>query len=158
MGKYRIHVSDDHLKAIGLITIQFSRLEFTLLKTLGLLIDKDGTTSDIILGPMSFSRQLQLLVNLGTYKRPDLKDKLKDFAIRARTAEEKRNRIAHSFWGLSDDARRVVRYKIDASKHATTVMQTQEIAVKDLEEIADFIAQPQAAAFRTTMLLMSKLK
>jgi len=149
MSKFISEISsrDDHLKAMGLITVNFSLLENTIAFIIWLLLGLDQQTGQIITSELSFRRLLELFSSLCRNKKNDkvTLEKLKTLLKRIEHAEQERNKIIHSMWTAGNDEETITRFKITAKIRNGLMHQYEQLKVEHLNKIADEIAEVAAA-------------
>ena len=145
--------NDDQLRAIGNVTLQFSLLEYTVISLIHELLDEKGRVKHMITANLSFGRLIELLGNLGPFKRPDLGQRFKALVLHAKAAQEKRDQITHSVWngGLKPNTllrmKRVMNTKVPEPILKLWGWKIQEIDTDGIEAVAGFIAEVQFEAF-----------
>jgi len=114
-------ISDEHLRALGRVTVNFSLLEFHLGWYVSILLGEDSGTGQIVNAQLSFKTQIDLLMSLARYKIKEqiVTEQLEDLIRRAKDIEDRRNQLVHSAWLLKEGAAEgVIRLKITArAKH-----------------------------------------
>jgi hypothetical protein len=95
--------SPEMLRGLGLVTLEFSRLDATALEMLGMLTSQDNATAQIIAAGQNVSWALDLIRALIAQKLRDgsLRTALEIWAQEARAVIEVRNRIVHDRWMLN---------------------------------------------------------
>ena len=111
-------VPENHLKAIGDITVSFALLEFQIQNLIGSLIYEHQRIGQIITAELSFKNLRALLISLYLERHGEDEDfnNLRDFMKRAGQAEEKRNQIIHSVWAAGKDKDHITRFKTTAKE------------------------------------------
>jgi len=90
-------VTDEHLRILGHIALEFGHLEW--LVGLGLeAVLGSQDVARITTGDDSLSRRLTKLVKLTKAKFPDLAEAMEAWVRETKALAEKRNRILHSAW------------------------------------------------------------
>lgn len=143
MAKLKIPLSDEHFRAIGKITAIFAALEENVSFYIWLLIGGEQRLGQIITAELSLSQKVALLSSLYRYRSNSAEEptELKELLSRVRQAEEKRNAIIHSVWGTGTTRETITRIKTTAKRSRGLTFQFQQTSVRDLDEIADFIAE-----------------
>lgn len=138
---------EDHLKAIGLITINFGTLESTIAQGVWSLLGLDQRIGQIITAELSFKGLVALFSSLYREKNNDAKalEELNDVIKKVIQAEEKRNVISHSQWGAGDSADTITRIKTTAKISKGLRHQFENVTVSELMKIADEIAEASSA-------------
>lgn len=126
---------------IGKIIVRFQQVEMWLAEVLaGLLLMRDQTDRHLISSAMSYRQKVDLLIELYPKRKPKMDAKV-DIAIVRKAlyaAEEFRNRIVHSFWGIEcGENRRWVRIKASLKGRNGFSVKTVTADTKMLEECAD---------------------
>lgn len=134
--------SDDHLRAIGQITVNFSALEFALSFLVWAFLGIGQEKGEIITSRLSFRVLLQLASSLYRHRVSDPEGIAQFDELLARISEagDRRNQMIHSLWMGNLDGR-TLRYKATIRQREGLKRQIQGMAVKDLDEIATLIAQ-----------------
>jgi hypothetical protein len=138
----------EHVRAIGLITIEVTNLEHALGTLLAAIIDAPEDFGHIIyLTPKAAIARLEILENLSEYllvKDSKLGNLLQATTKRAKSIIGKRHRIVHGCWGITGGV--VSVYSLPAKETETpepyTVEQLQRVVtdIRDLvEEVAELI-------------------
>ncbi len=97
----------EHLKAIGIITIELATMELLLAALMGGLINVDVKTADAIFTtPKSSIARLDLITNILAI-RPELpaffKEEIEKVVSKARRIMGRRHTLVHNLWGASPD-------------------------------------------------------
>lgn len=111
-------IQEDYFKALGKLVIKSGDLELLYKKLFTLIAHVEPFTAEIIIAKMSFTRFLELLVEIAKryYKsQSTLIENLIRTVKLAQEAINKRNEIFHSGWipGIPNDENVYYRYKID---------------------------------------------
>ncbi len=145
MGKMMSSVStyDNHLKAIGLITVNFALLQSQIEFAIKFLLGTDQRVGQIITAELSFKNLLALFSSLYRFRTQDAKaiEKLKRLIKKIDQAEKKRNTVIHSLWAGSNTQEAIVRFKTTAKVSRGLTNQFEEVSVDYLNMIADEIAE-----------------
>jgi len=106
-------VPPPHLQAIGLVVVNFAILENQIEWFIWRLIGLDEPAGIIVTTELSFSNLVSLLSSLSKVKinDPVVLEELHGLTRQALQAQEKRNRIMHSLWGMGETRDTVVRVK-----------------------------------------------
>jgi hypothetical protein len=107
-------ISDEHLKAIGQIAIDFGRLEYFLDAFVGFLLGNDAVVGEIVCrNHESFAKRVSIMSELFELKYTDenLREQFKQIVSEIRKIQEQRNAMFHSSWflGRADDTDVLVR-------------------------------------------------
>ncbi len=142
MGKLELPPSDEHLRSIGRITVNFALLEEILSLCIRALMKSEQQVGHIITAGLSFKQKVALFSSLYRYKVHSTEEpaELKNLLSRVAQAEEKRNATIHAIWGPGTTKETVTRVKTTAKRSSGLKLHFQEMSVQDLDEIADFIA------------------
>src|SRR5260370_42402816 len=97
--------SDEHLRQIGRITVNFATLDFHLAFAIGALLTQDQDVAQMVAHELSFKQKLALLSSLVQHKLPasakatsECATDFETYLSRCAQLEEHRNQIAHSVW------------------------------------------------------------
>jgi hypothetical protein len=130
-------LTNDYLTEIGRITANFAILESALSDAIIFLLGLDERDGKIATAELSFRNKTHLIDSLYRERISDegLIQALKEALRVAAQAEEKRNVITHSIWGIDPDTNEVVRIKRTAKLgglkeqgEVTTTYQLRDIA------------------------------
>ena len=136
----------EHVRAIGLITIEVTNLEHALGTLLAAIIDAPEDFGHIIyLTPKAAIARLEVLENLSEYllvKESELGKLLQSIIKRAKSIIGKRHRIVHGCWGISEGAVSVynVPPKEDEGPEVYTVEKLQRV-VSDIRDLVEEVAE-----------------
>ncbi len=136
-------LSDDHLRSIGQITVNFAQFEALVSQIVHMLIGHEA--GPIVTAGMPFSKLLDLLSSLYIHSymvssRNELPPEIGQFIKQATEAETKRNRIIHSSWHLGVTPSTITRIKPTKDRTHGLRVQAELMKVQDLDEIVYFIA------------------
>ena len=141
MAKANVPVSDEILKGIGKVCVNFSMLENSVSTFISILISGDFTIGQIITNArLGFRGLLSILQALYHHKVKD-PDKITSFdnlIARAHQLEEERNQIVHSRWGVEFPKKVIIRGKTKIKKQKL-VTDTFEVSEKELYSMAESI-------------------
>jgi hypothetical protein len=132
----------DHLKAIGLITVNFAMLESAVASCAWLLLGLNQVKGQIITAELSFKGLVALYSSLyrdGTHDSIKLAE-LDRLIKRVKQAENKRNVITHSLWMMGNSEKTITRTKTTAKISKGLKHQFEQLTVEGLNGIADEIA------------------
>jgi hypothetical protein len=136
-------LKNDHLQAIGLITVNFAMLETTIGSGIALFL---GNYGQIVTAELSFKGMVALFSSLYRDWTDDPKklEQLESLLKRVMRAEEKRNIVSHSLWimGVTDET--ITRIKTTAKMSKGLKHTFEQVTVRDLEQIADEMAETSA--------------
>lgn len=129
---------DNHLKAIGDITVSFAMLEFQIQNLIGSLIYEHQRIGQIITAELSFKNLRALLISLYLERHGEDDDfsNLREFMKRAGQAEDKRNLIMHSVWAAGKDKDHITRIKTTAKEKHGIRFKFEEVSAESLNEFA----------------------
>ena len=138
-----VSAKNDHLQAIGLITVNFAMLELTIASGAWFFLGKTGA---IVTAELSFKGLVALFSSLYRNWTTDAKKvgDLDSLLKRVMQAEEKRNIISHSLWTLGKSDETITRIKTTAKMSKGLKHSFEQVTVDDLERIADEIAETAA--------------
>ena len=130
------------INAIGKITIKFALLEELVTDCINILIGGEAAT--IITARLPFPRSLNILGALYRQKcnigqDEDLPSSLKDLLVKAQEAEKLRNTVIHSIWHRGSTEESVTRIKRDVDRKKGLKIDTEQVNVQDLNNVADII-------------------
>ena len=149
-------VSDEHLRLIGLITVNFSWLETVISMGIWKLLgyERQQDIGNIVTSELSFRNLMALLSALSMYKLSNAKTnaELKKLLKKSAQAEEKRNLIMHSLYATREGPEDVIRMKTTAKVYKGLKYHRERLTIDELSEIADFVA---AVAFEFLEFVMS---
>jgi hypothetical protein len=134
-------VPENHLKAIGNITVSFALLESHIQSLIGSLIQEHQRIGQIITAELSFKNLRALLISfyLERHGEDDDFSKLREFMNRAGRAEEKRNQITHSVWAAGKDKDHIIRIKTTAKEKHGIRFKFEQVSAEDLLTFAQDI-------------------
>jgi hypothetical protein len=137
---------DDHLKVIGLVTVNFSLLENELAFDIHVLLGLDHRTSQIITAELRFKGLLDLFSSLciNKMKNETASTELKELVKKVYQVEQKRNSIIHSLWAVGNTGDTITRFKQTAKSSKGLHFQYEQVTVEKLQKIADEIAEATA--------------
>jgi hypothetical protein len=143
MGRLQAPPRDDHLKAIGQITVNFALLESTLAFLVWDLIGSDQRLGQIITAELSFRSIQALASSIFRHKceHDEQIGELEHLLKRISDAEAKRNQIIHSIWAAGDTAEKITRIKYTAKIKKGFDVKFEQYTAVHLMEIADEISE-----------------
>lgn len=134
-------IPDKHLRAIGLITVNFSNLEIYVEMGIWKLLgyERDQEIGKIITSELSFKNKITLLKSLYDHLCKDEKTKkeLKEIIKHADKIETERNKILHSTYGTGENVENITRFKITAKRSKGLIYKTEDLSEKNLLDRAD---------------------
>jgi hypothetical protein len=127
----------EHLQALGLITVHFALLEFTMASFVWALLDADDRTGSIVTAPQSFRNLTSLVSALFQEKQHDAGHvkELNELLAKIAGLEERRNEITHSLWGRGDGKETLIREKVTARRGKGYKLITEEVRAESLQAI-----------------------
>lgn len=135
---------DELIKAIGLIVVCFEGLNNSVSSGIWSLLKINRLAGECITSELSFKGSLHLFSSLYRLECTDVA-KIKELAVilkKANQAEEKRNIIMHSAWGLGSEYKgELLRIKSTAKMSKGLNQQFEEMSVGDLHAISSEIAE-----------------
>jgi hypothetical protein len=140
-------LSDEHHRAIGRISVNFSDVEAWAGFFIWQLVGPDQLVGQIVTAEMSFSRKLDLLSSLFRHRFKDetLREKLSKLVGRLANLEQRRNTTLHSSWlHQSIDRTEATRLKITAKRKKGLQQAKQVIKPAELDALADEMAKAVA--------------
>ena len=139
------NISDDHLKAIGMITVKFQKLEFSLKILLGFLLDIHNRQriTNILTSGMPFKNILEVLSALSKEVKFHRISDLDLLIKKAKQVEEIRNQIIHSLWTYSGRLKTKINNK-------RLVHKFEEYSPDELMNIANMIDKIDSAIMSIT--------
>jgi hypothetical protein len=134
-------ISAQHLQAIGLVTVNFAKLENAIEWFIWSLIGQDEGIGLIITTELSFKNLVALLSSLSRVKiaNAEVLAELDRALKQALQADEKRNIILHSLWAQGQTRDTVTRIKKTAKLSKGLQHQVEEMTAEDITSIANFI-------------------
>ena len=135
-------LSDDQLRAIGRVTANSTALEFMMKIWIGSLTGLIGNELMALVGAMDFQPLANALSNIGRLKTlddPETWDRLSGAIAKARTANDRRNIVIHSFW-IATSSGNAVGWKFPRGTPKFYQPEAREMDLPALNSIADEIA------------------
>ena len=134
---------DKAIEGLGIICVEFQRLEWVLKSAIALLICPNDTPVGVIVtAQLSFIATLDLLYALYHYRVPDdppdtLKD-LKKYLEKCGNAATRRNNIVHAQW-MPDlkTGKGAVRTKYTAKNRNELKQQKETVSPTDMQKVSD---------------------
>jgi len=141
--------SDDYLKRLGMVTISFSDLEWTVGLFLEVVIDPASNVGTILSAHLSFSRALDVISSTYVYKWPRCKrrEELEELLKKCQKAEEERNLLVHSSYGFPKDTPNelLIRTKSTAKRKHGLKHTKQEISITELDRYLNELTETVSA-------------
>jgi hypothetical protein len=160
-------VPDEHLKAIGDITVSFALLESQIQFLIGSLIFEHQRIGQIITAELSFRNLRALLISLYLERHGEDDDfkVLRELMQQAGLAEAKRNQITHSVWGAGKDKDHITRIKTTAKEKDGIKFKSEQVSAeyldnfsKDIKALANKILQFQLNLLERNKILNNPAK
>lgn len=140
----------EHLISLGQINVNFALLEQALKAFIERMIGRDHMIGQIVSAELSFKGLVSLTASLYKYRIHDSKkvEDLRKLLGQVLQAEEQRNLIVHSSWGMttSDDTppkTTVHRGRLTARLKKGYHYQHEEMSADDLDKIAELLLDIQ---------------
>lgn len=134
-------MNDEYLKALGLVVVNFSSLDFYLSCLIWVLIGSELDIGKSVTSEMSFNTKVKLFASLYRIKVDSLNkgSDIRKLITGLEDVEKDRNNVMHSSWLIDEKNTKVTRYKISAkSKHGLR-NKFEDFDVSKLNKIADSI-------------------
>ena len=153
-------VPENHLKAIGDITVSFAMLESQIQNLIGSLIYEHQRVGQIITAELSFKNLRALLISLYLERHGEDNDfnNLRAFMKRAGQTEDKRNQIIHSLWAAGKDKDHITRIKTTAKEKHGIRFKFEEVSAENLQEFAKDIKILSEELLRFKLDMLSRHK
>lgn len=134
-------LSQEHLTALGQITLAFSRLEAVVRGAIILMLGPETSVGYMVCAQLSFQRSVDLLGSLIHHRIEDqnLIAQLDQSLRTASRAEARRNQIVHSEWWPADESDRPLRMKSSSTRKVGLKHQLELMTPDDLKQIAEEI-------------------
>ncbi len=136
-------ISDEYLRAIGRITVNFSILELRLAFCVGELVGSTQRIGQLVTARLAFPQLIALLNSLyqERVKEDARREKFLRLLRKAETAAEKRNAVVHAAWAVDlQNPQQTMRFKIQNTKKGLRY-QFEGVSVTDLNRTADLIEE-----------------
>jgi hypothetical protein len=135
-------ITDNHLRALGRITVELAWVEWFCGQVTGILIG-DLDVGDIVTAHLSFKNKADLIYSLFKHKYGENScPKLKSILNEIQTLVDARNGYIHSFWSehpTQIDA--AIRSKISARKSKGLQEEKESVSFQTLDKLADDFEQ-----------------
>jgi hypothetical protein len=133
--EYRMQISDDHLRAIGAVAVEFGSLEWLLDNLLVFLLSENLASGEIVCSRIeSLNKRIEIITDLIEHKPAISEDQKTEWrSLRREIADlqTERNKVLHASWLAEEDRPevliRLARKRGEAAKHLSAL---------DLNEIA----------------------
>ena len=131
-------VPDEHLRAIGDITVSFALLEMQLQSLVGNLLNETQRISQIVTAEMSFKALRALILSLYRQRHEEGADfqTLQELVVSTQRLEERRNVVTHSMWGASGSPGAITRIKTTSKESKGIRFQFETTTEQDLTALA----------------------
>jgi hypothetical protein len=136
-------LGDDYLRALGRITVNFSQLEGYIAFSIWNLLGTDQRLGQICTARTPTAVQLKLLAALARVRMtPPEIEQVDAFVRKAGQAEQDRNTMMHSTWGVGVgvETGSIYRSKESVGRQGYS-LSSQRITAQDLEEVAGLIEE-----------------
>lgn len=134
-------MTEDHLKQLGRINVNFSVLEIhLLLLTWGLISEKQAIGKAITSG-MTFNSISNIFSSLCkvVIDNPVVLREFEETIIRVNEINVRRNQIIHSYWITEVESKNISRLKFKADGFKGLKQTVESISAEDIKKIADDI-------------------
>jgi hypothetical protein len=153
-------ISDDHLRAIGLVSVNFQYVESYIAFVTWWLIGSDSAIAQAVTSQLSFRKLCDLcdtLVRLRTQDEAVLAA-VRHLMTKAADAEGRRNQLLHSMWIWSDDGSKdlAIRIKQTARRNMGLRLQYETVDVAELNKFAAELKDLTGDAILLLDMLMEK--
>lgn len=132
-----IKLTDNHLKSIGRVSVNWSLLEFYLGKAIGEMLGPDPKIGRIVTTRLTAANMMEIFRHLATFKDHEgkLSDELNTILAAIRAAQSQRRLIIHGVWAADDDGSPLVLgyYGKDDQR---VLADAVKMSVEDIENIA----------------------
>jgi hypothetical protein len=133
--------NDEYLRRLGMITISFGDLEWSLGALLEVIVEPKSTLASVFSSYMSVSRLCNMISDTYTYQWPDCagREQLEDLLRRCEEAEMERNVIVHSHCGFADSTsnKLLIRTRSTINRLHGSRHTRQNISISDLDQYLD---------------------
>lgn len=143
MAEVGLDVSDDHLRSIGRVVVNFAVLEGFLSFVIRILMKTERDVGEIVTAQLSFAQRVTAASSLFMH-RLNSAEKLtewKELLVRVEQAGAKRNAVVHSVWILGETPDRARRLGTTAKRKDGLKFHYDQRTVAELDEDAYFIAK-----------------
>jgi len=137
-------MTDEHLKQLGRLVVNFSSLEIHMAFIVWNMISTDQNIGKAITSNMSFSALNNLFGSLSEihFKEENLKSDAQTIISKMGELNEKRNQVIHSFWGTNEDNPEIVtRIKFKPKGIKGLSIQEEQIGAEKIKILADDIKE-----------------
>jgi|JI6StandDraft_1071083.scaffolds.fasta_scaffold12290_3 hypothetical protein len=135
--------TEEFTSAVGKLTLNFSHLEFMFSMFAGMHMNAGYPFNELVLSELSFRQLINVSVGLYDLFEPtkDERSRFKDIVKRATLLEQERNTITHSFYGMHEKSKTIVRHKNVTRAKSGYRQQRQEINANNILFIAQDIEE-----------------
>lgn len=135
--------SEEFTSAVGKLTLNFAHLEFMFSLFAGMHMNTGYPFNELVLSELSFRQLINVTVGLYDLFEPtkDEHSRFKDIVKRAFYLEQQRNVITHSFYGMHEKSKTIVRHKNVTRAKSGYRQQRQEINANNILFIAQDIEE-----------------
>src|SRR5450432_822346 len=155
-------VSDDSLRALGRVVVEFNLLEFSLSTGIQVTCSATPEISEILVSELSVRAKVDIFFSILRHLHPERTaiHKFDSLRVRILRAEQERNKLLHSY-SSAPDAGRTTRSKPTAKAKRGVFISRETLSAVDIdskadefhrltEDIATFLVQPETRWRRTT--------
>ncbi|MGK4568579.1 hypothetical protein [Flavobacterium sp. 3HN19-14] len=105
--------SEEFTSAVGKLTLNFAHLEFMFSMFAGMHMNTGYPYNELVLSEFSFRQLVNVSVGLHDLFEPTKDERLrfKEIVKQATLLEQQRNTITHSFYGMHEKSKTIVRHK-----------------------------------------------
>lgn len=138
------NVSDEMLRALGRVTVNFQLMEMMINTLTGLLISEDARIGQIITSNFSFSRVCDVflsIVRLRADGHDELITEVEGLIKTASELEHKRNTLVHSCYTVGEGDGGSHRFKYTADRKKGWKFQSERLTPLQVHQIANEMGQ-----------------
>ncbi|MDP1744989.1 MAG: hypothetical protein Q8L90_05390 [Bacteroidota bacterium] len=134
-------MTDEYLKQIGRVAVNFSSLEIYLTFSIWELISEDQDLGKAITSGMSFNSLSNMFAAICKIKINGSKElnECEEVTKRINEVNVRRNQIMHSNWLTDEGTSKVSRLKIKADGYKGIKLTNEYISVEEIQKLADEI-------------------
>lgn len=136
-----VALKNEHLRAIGLITVNASLVEYELAQGVPALLGLTAEHGQLITAELPYRRLVDLVLSAYRHVSDDVAgyEELKQLITRATQAVSKRDQVVHSPWGapiqlVGTDG--LLRSKVTAKQRSGLKVDAEVVTVAELESLA----------------------
>jgi len=152
------NLTDDFIKAVGRLTINFSHLEFSFSLFCGSQMGIKEPINEIITSELSFKQIVNITSGIfrEIEKDPEMIEQFNKILASAWKLEEERNKIIHSFYGRGDEPNdKIIRHKHSSKFKKGFKKDYQEVDAIYVNKISDEI---KMVSIRLMQFLFNSIK